>query len=296
VPLSIERKSAILSSATAFLLAIAKFAAGILTGSMAVMSSAIDSFLDMAMSLFNYFAVKQSELNPNEVFNYGRGKIEALAALIEGALIALSGAFIIYQSARNLIDEKPIDDLSAAVWTMAFSAIVTLALVAALTLAVKKTNSLIVRADLLHYKSDLWTNVGIIVSLGLIALSGFHFIDGVISIAIAFFIIFGAYKIAREGVLTLLDRAIEEPLLSQICDVVKNAPLASGYHYLRTRKSGKTYMVDVHLVFNDSISLKEAHDTSDYVEKAIADLDAKAKWLITAHLDPRDDREEEEEV
>ncbi|MDR1912037.1 MAG: cation diffusion facilitator family transporter [Helicobacteraceae bacterium] len=290
--LSIERKSTIITSATAFLLSIAKFMAGILTGSMAVITSAIDSLLDMAMSLFNLFAVKQSELNPNETFNYGRGKIEGLAALFEGILIAFSGAFIIYQSARNLIDAKPIGDLGAAIWAMIFSIVVTTCLIIGLTMALRKTNSLILKADLLHYKSDLWTNIGIIVSLGLIALSGWHFIDGVISIAIAIFILFGAFKIACEGVLTLLDRAIEEPLLSAICAIIQKAPLVKSYHSLRTRKSAKTYIIDVHLVFNDDISLIEAHDSSDFVENAIAALEPNAKWLITVHLDPKDDSQE----
>lgn len=291
--MSIERKSTILTTSAAFLLAIAKFAAGILTGSMAVISSAIDSFLDMAMSLFNYYAVKQSELNPNETFNYGRGKIEGLAALIEGVLIACSSAFIVYQSVRNLIDDKQIEALNAAILTMVASAAATACIVAGLTLAHKKTKSLIVRADLLHYKSDLWTNIGVIVSLWLIAVSGFHFIDGAVSVAIALFIAVGAYKIAREGVLTLMDCAIEEPLLSRIREVVRSAPRASGYHYLRTRKSAKTYVVEVHLVFSEAISLNDAHDTSDYVENAISALEPNAKWLITVHLDPRDDSKNE---
>ncbi|MDR2152804.1 MAG: cation diffusion facilitator family transporter [Helicobacteraceae bacterium] len=291
--MSLERKSTFLTSAAAFLLAAAKLIAGILTGSMAVISSAIDSLLDMTMSLFNYYAVKQSELNPNETFNYGRGKIEGIAALIEGALIACSSAFIIYQSVRNLIDGKQIEALGAAILTMTVSMIATACIVAGLTLAGRQTKSLIIRADLLHYKSDLWTNFGVIVSLGIIALSGLHFIDGAVSIAIALFIAFGAYKIIKEGVLTLLDRAIEEPLLSQIREIVANAPRACGYHYLRTRKSAKTYVVEAHLVFDETISLKDAHDTSDYVETAIAALDKNAKWLITVHLDPRDDSKDE---
>ncbi|MDR2638339.1 MAG: cation diffusion facilitator family transporter, partial [Helicobacteraceae bacterium] len=150
-----------------------------------------------------------------------------------------------------------------------------------------------IRADLLHYKSDLWTNIGVIVSLGLIALSGWHFIDGAVSIAIAIFIIFGAYKIIREGVLTLMDCAIDEPLLNQIRQILANAPRVENYHSLRTRKSAKTYLVEAHLVFCEAISLKDAHDTSDYAESAIAALDPNAKWLITIHLDPRDDSADE---
>ncbi|MDR1451974.1 MAG: cation diffusion facilitator family transporter [Helicobacteraceae bacterium] len=289
VAISVERKTAIITSFVAFLLAIAKFIAGVATGSMAVLSSAIDSLLDMAMSLFNLFAIQQSELDPNATFNYGRGKIEGIAALVEGALIACSGAFIIYQSVLNLIDKKPIEDLGMALLAMALSAIVTICLVVGLTLSAKKTKSLIIRADLLHYKSDLWTNIGVIVSLGLIAVSGWHFIDGAVSISIAAFIIFGAYNIIRDGVFTLMDRSIDEPLVSRIREVLRTAPRVSGYHYLRTRKSAKIYYVEAHLVFCEAISLKDAHDASDYVEREIAALEPNAKWLITVHLDPSDD-------
>jgi cation diffusion facilitator family transporter len=187
-----------------------------------------------------------------------------------------------------LIDGKEIEALGAAILTMTAFMIVTACIVAGLALAHKRTKSLIIRADLLHYKSDLWTNIGVIVSLGLIALSGLHFIDGAVSIAIALFIAVGAYKIVQECVLTLMDRAIEEPLLSQICEIVQNAP-----RILRTRKSAKTYVVEAHLVFDETISLKDAHDTSDYVESAIAALDKNAKWLITVHLDPYDDSKNE---
>ncbi|MDR3347589.1 MAG: cation diffusion facilitator family transporter [Helicobacteraceae bacterium] len=287
--LSLERKATAIAGFVAFTMAIVKFVAGLVSGSMAVISSAIDSLLDMTMSLFNLYAVKTSEMNADDTFNYGRGKIEGIAALVEGALIAFSGAFIIYQSARNILERKTLESLESALAVMLCSATVTLLLVLFLRYVGRKTNSLIIRADLLHYKSDLYTNIGIILSLGLIAINGWHIIDSLVSIAIAAFIIVSAYKIAKEGIMVLLDRAIEEPLLSQIIAVINNVPNVRSYHYLRTRRSAKTYVVDVHLVFNDSILLKDAHAASDFVESAIAALIPEAKWLITVHLDPYDD-------
>ncbi|MDR2904578.1 MAG: cation diffusion facilitator family transporter [Helicobacteraceae bacterium] len=294
--MNIVKIATISASLTAFVLVAAKLVTGLATGSMAVVSSAVDSLLDMAISLFNLYAVKTSEKKPDEEFNYGRGKIEGLAALFEALLIAASGAFIIWQSAQKLIAGEEIDDPDSAIFVMIFSAVATLALVIFLSRVAKATNSLIVKSDLLHYKSDLWTNIGIIAAIGIIWLTGWHFIDGAISIVIACFIIFGAFKIAKEGVFMLLDHAIEEPLLSEILRIIESAPNSRSHHYLRTRRSANVYVVDCHIVFNETISLREAHDASDYVEEAIAALKPEAKWLITIHLDPRNDSVEEEEV
>lgn len=292
--MSLPHKATIVASVTAFLLAIAKFAVGIATGSMAVLASAIDSLLDMLMSLFNLYAVKNSEKEADELFNYGRGKIEGLASLLEGTLIGFSGLFIIYQSGVNLIEAREIESLDTALWVMIVSTIVTAALVLFLAHVGKKTNSLVVRADTLHYRSDLYTNVGIIVSLGVIFLTQWHWVDAVVSIAIAAFIIASAYKIANEGVMMLLDRALEPELLEQIRQVIEAAPKVQSYHYLRTRRSANTNLVDVHLVFNEAILLKDAHVISDWVEDRIRLLDEQARWLITVHLDPKDDSKQEE--
>ncbi|MDR3162824.1 MAG: cation diffusion facilitator family transporter [Helicobacteraceae bacterium] len=287
--LSLPKKATILASVTAFFLALIKFAAGIASGSMAVLSSAIDSLLDMAISLFNLYAVKISEMDEDGQFNYGRDKIEGLAALLEAIVIGITGIYIIVQSVSNIVGGKRLEMVDAAIWAMLFSTVVTAFLIWFLFSCWHKTQSMIIYSDLQHYKSDLFTNIGIIVSLVLIALSGFSAIDSVVSIVIAVFIIYNAKKVAGVGIIMLLDRAIDKPLLDRIENVLKNAPNILGYHYLRTRKSAHTYVVDVHLVFNEESSLRDAHDVSDYVEEEIASLDRSSKWFITVHLDPRDD-------
>lgn len=292
--MSLPHKATFVASVTAFMMAVAKFAVGMGTGSMAVLASAIDSLLDMLMSLFNLYAVKNSEKEADETFNYGRGKIEGLASLFEGALIGLSGLFIVYQSGVNLLQSRRIGDLDVALWVMIASTLVTAALVLFLAHVGRKTNSLVVRADTLHYRSDLYVNVGIIASLGAILLTDWHWIDGVVSIAIAAFIIVSAYKIAQEGVMMLLDRALEAELIERIKLVIESAPKVQSYHYLRTRRSANMYLVDVHLVFNEAILLKDAHAVSDWVEAKIRALDEGARWLITVHLDPKDDSQKEE--
>lgn len=287
--MTLPHKATLIASITAFVMTSAKIAVGIITGSMAVIASAIDSLLDMLMSLFNLYAVKNSEKSPDEIFNYGRGKIEGLASLFEGSLIALSGFFIIYQSTQNLLERKEIVSLDIALLVMILSTIATLFLVLFLGFVSKKTNSLVIKADSLHYKSDLYVNIGIIISLIFIYFGGWHWIDSAVSIFIALFIIASAYKIAKEGVLMLLDRALEEHLISGIRQIVEEEPQVRSYHYLRTRKSANMNLVDIHLVFSDEIMLLDAHKISDRVEDRIKALDESVRWIITVHLDPKDD-------
>lgn len=153
------------SSSVALSLLILKVITGLSTGSVAVLSSAVDSMLDFFVSMFNYVALKTSEKGADESFNYGRGKIEALAAFIEGVIITLSGSYIIYEAVMKLISGKGIDNLGPAMVVMVISVVATSLLVVFLAKVAKKTGSLVVEADSLHYKTDLYTNVGILFSL-----------------------------------------------------------------------------------------------------------------------------------
>lgn len=271
------------------MLAVVKLFVGISTGSAAVLASAIDSLLDMLMSLFNLYAVRNSEKEADDRYNYGRGKIEGFAGLFEGALIMASGLFIIYQGSKNIFTQQAITDLDIALWVMVFSTVVTAALVFFLVYVAKKSRSMVVRADVVHYQSDLYTNLGIIFSLGVIFFTDLHWIDGVVAIVIACVIIASAFRISKEGFMMLMDRALDPQLVEEIEKIIKHAPLVKSHHYLRTRRSANTHVVDVHLVFDEQILLKDAHDVSDSVEAAIRALDPESGWLITVHLDPKDD-------
>lgn len=286
--MTLQRKAVITASVTAFVLTIFKFIVALMTGSVVVLASAIDSILDMAISIFNVYAVKTSEMEEDNVYNYGRGKIEGLASVIEGAIITLSGLFIIYQGISNIISGKEISGFDLALGVMVISTAATWFLVVFLNKIAKKTNSLVIKSDALHYKTDLYTNLGIIFSLIFIYFSGLHFIDGVVSIIIAIYIIKEAVGIIKEGVEMLLDKALDEETTEKIEQILKEAKITS-YHFLKTRKSGNMNFVDVHLVFNTGILLLNAHDESDDIERRIIKIDENAKWVVTTHLDPFDD-------
>ncbi len=292
--MTLQKKATVVASATAFFLIIIKLTVGIMTGTVVIIASAIDSALDFLISLFNSYAVSKSQKPMDAEYNYGRGKIEGLASMLEGLVIIGSGLFIIYAAINKFISGEPTTHLGLSLGVMAVSVVTTSALVVFLTTVYKKTKSLIIKSDALHYKSDLYTNIGIIVSLGLIYFSNWHFIDPLVSIVIALYIIYSAAGIVREGLEMLLDKALEHETVEKIQEIIQShieakECIISGYHQLKTRKSGSVNFVDVHIVFNDKAMLKDSHELADHIEERIIGIHPDELWIINIHQDPYDD-------
>lgn len=256
---------------------------------MAILASAIDSLLDIAISIFNYFALQTADKEADERFNYGRGKIEAIAAVIEGVIITVSGLYILYLSINKLITQEQPGFLIESIGVMAVSTVITFILVLVLNHVAKKSNSLIIKADALHYKTDLLTNGGVLLSLGVIMLTQWFAIDALVGIAIAVYIISSASKLIKEGTLMLLDVALEPEIVEKITQIFTHQKGLSSYHQLKTRRSGRDIFISVHLVFNDKISLLEAHKISDVVDAKVRKIDTRYNWVLSLHLDPHDD-------
>lgn len=287
--MTLQKKATIISSATATLLIIIKLAIGIMSGSVAVLASAIDSVLDLIVSAFNYFAITKSEQPADKKFNYGKGKIEALAGVIEGTVITVSGLYIFYESVRKAIYQKEIEYLDASIVVMLISLVITIALVTFLNYVAKKTRSMVVKSDALHYKTDVLSNGAILISLVLIQVTDFGLIDSIMGIVISIYIIYSAYQIIKDGVYTLLDVALDDEIVEGIRSIILEEKEISDFHYLKTRKSGNTNFVDVHLVFSPGISLLKSHHAGDRIEEKIKELILDEEWVINAHLDPYDD-------
>ena len=287
--MSIERKATFVAIIVAIILSIAKIIIGILSGSVAVLASALDSVLDMFVSIFNNIALKISESKPDEKFNYGKSKIEGLAALFEGLIIIASGLFIIYEAIRKLIEKEAITHLDASIYVMIFSIVIVGGLVAFLNYIAKKTNNLVIKSDALHYKTDLITNSVVLISLIIIKFTGWYFVDFILSILIGIYIIKEASEIVKEGFEILLDVALDFETVEKIKEIIKKEPLVLDYHCLRTRKAGNRNFVDVHLVLTPDMKLKFAHTIIENVEDKIRALDHDKKWIINIHADPYDD-------
>ena len=285
----IEKKAALVASSVAFILLVIKLITAIISGSVAILASAIDSLLDIAISIFNYFALHTADKEADERFNYGRGKIEAIAAVVEGVLIILSGLYIFYLSIDKIIHKAVPQFIDLSMYVMLVSTLITLGLVLFLLNIAKKTDSLVIKADALHYKADLLSNAGILFSLGLIYLTNWHIIDAIVGIVIAVYIIYSAYTLLKEGTLMLLDVALEPEIVEQIKEAITAQNEVTSFHYLKTRRSGHDVFVNVHIVFNHEISLVRAHVISERVDTQIEAIDPKLNWNINIHLDPYDD-------
>ena len=284
-----QKKATVVSSSVAAILTLIKLALGIASGSVAVLASAIDSVLDMFVSIFNYFAISNSEKPADKIFNYGRGKIEALASVIEGTIITISGLFLLYQAIQKSMNDEISQYLDISIYVMVISLVITISLVIYLNHIAKKTNSMVIKADALHYKTDVFSNVAVLLSLLLVSFTGYEIIDVLVGGGIALYIIYSAYELIHDGVLVLLDRAVDEELVSKIKDIIVENEKVNTYHLLKTREAANQTFVEVHLVFDCIITLMEAHKASDSIENKIKKLDSQRNWIINIHMDPYDD-------
>ena len=287
--MTLQKKATVVSSSVAALLTIIKLVIGIASGSVAVLASAIDSVLDMFVSLFNYFAISNSERPADKEFNYGRGKIEALASVIEGTIITVSGLFLLYQAIKKAINGEVSQYIEISVIVMIISLVITIFLVMYLNKVAKKTNSMVIKADALHYKTDVYSNAAVLISLLLVNFTGYEIIDVIVGGGIALFIIYSAYELIRDGVRVLLDRSVDQELVDKIENIIKNNDQVNTYHLLKTREAGHQTFVEVHLVFDCIITLMDAHRNTDKIEQQIEDLDKQRDWIINIHMDPYDD-------
>ena len=287
----LEKKATLVSTSVAALLVIMKMTVGVLSGSIAVLASAIDSLLDLIVSLFNYFALHNAEKNPDDNFHYGRSKIEPLAAVMEGTIISISALFILYGAVSKILYPRDMSNMSESISVMIASFIITAFLVAFLNYVSKKTKNMVIKADALHYKTDLFSNGAVLFALGAISYTGEQLIDPILGIAIAIYMIYSAIPIIKEGILMLLDAALPQEDIDKIKEIIEAEPVIQAYHYLQTRESGSHVFISVHTVFNISISLYDAHLIADKIEAQIHDYFKDKKTHILVHMDPYDDSE-----
>jgi ferrous-iron efflux pump FieF len=286
---TLQRKATVISSAVAAFLTLMKFVIGMMSGSVAVLASAVDSILDMFVSLFNYFAISNAEKPADKQFNYGRGKIEALASVIEGVIISMSGLFLLYTAIKKYFSDETSGYITISLIVMVISLFITLCLVAYLNAVAKKTDNMVIKADALHYKTDVWVNGAVLFSLIGVYVTEWELIDIIIGGGISIFIIYSAYELIEEGVLVLLDSALDEEVSEKIVSIIKKQERVNDHHFLKTRTAGNKNFVEVHLVFNCLITLMEAHRVADNIEADIRKIDSSKDWAINIHMDPYDD-------
>ncbi len=290
-PSSPARIATLVTTTVSLCLVILKTIVGVASGSLAVLASAVDSLLDFVVSLFNVFAVRGAEKPRDDNHNYGHGKIEGLAALFEGVLILASAGYILWKSGDKLLNPRPLDEagINLAFATMLVSMAASAALVWYLKKMSRRSRSLVLEADALHYRTDVWSNAAVLLGILAIRYTGWQAADALIAAAIGFYIAWAALPLIRKGLDMLLDHALPDELVTRILAIARtHSPLVNGVHELKTRRSGEINFVEFHLVFNEHITLLKAHHIGDEIEARIRMLE-KTRWYINIHLDPVDD-------
>ncbi|MFA6499822.1 MAG: cation diffusion facilitator family transporter [Desulfurivibrionaceae bacterium] len=272
------------STATAVVLISVKVVAWFMTGSMSVMASLVDSLMDAAASLINLLAVRYSLKSADEDHQFGHGKAESLAGLGQACFIAGSAIFLLMHAAERLHHPQPLQEVNVGLWVMVFAIGATLALLAFQGYVIKQTNSSAIRADALHYKTDLLTNTATIGAL-FFAASGWPLLDPLGALAIACYILYSAWQIGQEAMQVLMDRELPEETRQRICDIALTHATVLGLHDLRTRQSGQTMHIQLHLDLDQALPLAEAHRVAKEVEHAIMGTFPQADVII--HQDPR---------
>lgn len=271
------------SVVTATVLVVAKLFAWGITSSVSVLASLIDSLMDVATSLINFFAVRYSLVPADDEHRFGHGKAESLAGLAQATFIAGSAAFLILHAIERIQHPRPMEDVPVAITVMAFAVIATLILLAIQGYVIRKTASTAIRADSLHYKTDLLTNIGIIAAL-LLANFGWMALDPVFAVGIALYILYGAWHIGIEAFHQLMDRELPAQVRNRVHQLALSHPGVLGIHDLRTRQAGQTEIIQLHVELDGELSLVEAHAISDEIDVALRNEFPGADIII--HQDP----------
>ena len=289
---TLEKNAPLVATSLSLLLAVVKLTVGIMSGSVALLASAMDSIMDMFVSIFNFLALKISDKKPTDEFSYGYGKVEAIVATLEGLLVLGSGLYIIYEAINKYFSKEIVTHVDLSIYVMIFSLLIVFIIVSFLSYVVQKSNNLVIKGDLLHYKTDLFSNTAVLVSLVIIYFTKWYWIDVVFGLAIGIYIAKESFELIKEGIEVLLDTSLEKEEVEKIKFIITTTKGISDFHFLKTRHAGKFKFVEVHIVLeNQDISLHDAHVIADRVEDAIKSIDDEANWHIMIHLDPVDDSE-----
>jgi ferrous-iron efflux pump FieF len=271
------------SVATATILIAAKLVAWAMTGSVSVLASLVDSMMDVAASLINLFAVRYSLIPADHEHRFGHGKAESLAGLAQTTFIAGSAVFLILQAFDRLLHPRPLEDVGIGVGVMVFAILATLALLILQRHVIRVTGSTAIKADALHYTTDVLVNGSIIIAL-LLSGYGWPGIDALFALGIAGYILYSAWHIGHEAFQLLMDRELPDEQRQRIRHAALAHNQVRGVHDLRTRRSGHDIFIQMHLVLDDELSLFDAHEIGDEVEASIREIHPEADILI--HKDP----------
>lgn len=290
------RRALLISLSVSLLSLAVKAAAFIITGSTAALSDAAESVVHLFAVSFVVYGYYLSLKPADDDHHYGHERIEFLSVGAEGAVIILAGLTIIYHAVKNAVTGIEIESVDTGIYLMGIAGLVNLCLGAYVLKTGRRENNMMAVSNGKHTLTDVWTSGGVILTLVLIHFTGWLFLDTIVSLLIAGYIMYEAYKLLRYSVLGLMDT--RKPEIDKALKKVLNRPLPGhikSWHQLRHRTSGKTTWVELHLQFDDEITLETAHQDATVLERNLIDaLDTDA--VITLHLEPDRTHEESHDI
>jgi len=282
--------ASIASVVTATSLLLLKFVAYWQTDSVSIMASLLDSMLDIVASLVNLVAIRYALVPADKEHPFGHGKAEALAGLGQATFIAGSACFLMIHAGSNISNPDNLQDLDVGIIVMLISTVVTGMLIIFQRYVYRQTNSIAIKADSVHYLTDLLSNTLVILALGLVYW-GLSWMDPVMAILIGIYILYSAWQIVSESIHMLLDRELDESIQEKVRALVLADPEVHAIHELKTRESGHTQFIQLHIEMDGEINLYKAHDISDRIMAILEQAFPSAEILI--HQDPFNDAPDE---
>lgn len=270
--------------AVAFTLILMKTWAYNISGAVSMLGSLLDSLMDILASMINLVAVRFSVVPADNDHRFGHGKAEAIAGLVQAMVVFLSALFLLVAAGRKLIDPVAVTEAGKSIAVLIVSVLLTGVLVAYQRYVIRKTGSIAISADHLHYSGDILMNLGVLLALFLSGYMQLYYADPVIGVLVAGYLMYNVKQIGVNSIDMLMDREMEEAEKARILDIIKAHNEVHGVHDMKTRKSGLNIFIQFHLEMDGDISLSEVHHISDEVEKEILAEYPEAEVLI--HVDP----------
>ena len=261
-----------------------KLIVGLLSGSVSVVSEALHSMSDLLASFIALYTVKISDQPADECHPFGHGKYESLSGLAEALLILGAAIYIVVESVSKLRSGEHPEFVGLGMGVMALSVVVNWLVAGHLFRVAKKTESLALEADAEHLRTDVWTSIGVVLGLGLVALTGNPMFDPLVAMGVALLMGYTSLRLIKDAAGPLLDRQLPEEELEAVRKVFREDPRVLGFHKLRTRKAGAHRHVDAHVQLEDGLSFTQAHDLTEELEDKIRGVLSNAQ--ITLHHEP----------
>ncbi|MET0305659.1 MAG: cation diffusion facilitator family transporter [Solirubrobacterales bacterium] len=278
--------AAALSIASNSVLIAIKLAAGAITGSIAILTEAIHSLIDLVASVVAFVSVRKAGEPADEDHPYGHEKVESLAATIEGMLILVGAGIIVYEATHRLVDGAEVDALGVGIAVMGFSVVANLVVSTVLSRQARAHESPALEGDAAHLRTDALTSAGVLVGLALVEVTGVVAFDSITALVVASAIVVAGIRIIRRSSGVLVDEALPGEEMDRIEAAIAAArtPEVAGYHKLRARRAGSRRYIDLHVQYRSGTSLERAHELAHKMRDEIEADIRRAEVLI--HVEP----------